>query len=152
MWSNETGRATKKRTKLQKLTRFSESGFLLCPDTDWHCERDVCTVNSAAMRLLPGLWVTLCSPHAHPYTCWSTSAHTRANRRGDKETRAETEMTCTRLNEGGLGVWRTPQTVSSPRWSLWLPLSPPRPLTAEVWISFQIRVRAQQKSCSSVPK
>lgn len=35
------------------------------------------------------------------------------------------KMTCTRLNEGGLGVWHLPQTISSPSCSLWRALSLP---------------------------
>lgn len=124
----------KRRTKLQKLTRRSESLDFFCALT----LIDVASVYGEQCSYAPAARATSTCAPLHLLEHFYTQT---------KETRAETGMTCTRLNEGGPGVWRIPQTLSSPphRWTLWRPLSPPRPLTAEVWISFQIRVRAQQK-------
>ena len=68
--------------------------------------------------------------HTHLYTCRFLPArthkhtHTQADQREEKGPK-KNQMTCTRLNEGGPGVWQLPQTISSPRCSLWRALSPP---------------------------
>lgn len=70
------------------------------------------------------------SPHQHTHTHTSTPApHTRRPKGGkgtkEKSKPKKNQMTCTRLNEGGPGIWHLPQTISSSCCSLWRALSQP---------------------------
>lgn len=96
---------------------FWASGFLLWVDTDWRCWCDVCMVHSAPPCLLPRPSFAVCSPlstHRHTHTPLHLLVLSCTQTKERKRDQRKNQMTCTRLNEGGPGVWHLPQTISSP--------------------------------------